>query len=174
MQPRFSPFVCSFWVSALQKKPHLCDCVVIISRCFVEGLISRFIHEPTLSHTHTHTLSRADTAGCLGPLELIWPGQLWHLEHTHTHTNTQRERQGHTHLFSLTHILYSLPCELHYLSLWAVCWWQQRLTAVTKVNLASLSLSRFNALNATTPPSRSTSGRVAPASGPSNPTPSRL
>lgn len=41
--------------------------------------------------TPTFILSLADTAGCLGPLELICPGQLWHLAHAHTHLF------GHTH-----------------------------------------------------------------------------
>lgn len=174
-QPCFSPFVCSFWVSAWQKKKTLVRLCRHHFTLFHRGF-DFMLHPraPTFTHTHTHSVScrhswLSGTIGVNLARTAVTSGA-----HTHTHTHTSTQRDKDAHICSVTHILYSLPCDLHYLSLCPVCWWQQRLTAVTKVNLASLNLDRFNALNATTPPSRNTSGRVAPASGPSNPTPSRL
>lgn len=123
---------------------------------------------PTFTHTRSVSCRHSWLSGTIG----VNLARTAVTSGAHTHTSTQRDKD--THICSVTHILYSLPCDLDYLLLWPVCWWQRRLTAVTKVNLASLSLGRFNVLNAITPMSRSTAGSVAPASGPSNPTPSHL
>lgn len=69
--------------------------------------------------------------------ELIWPGQLWHLEcthaHAHRHAHTHAHTRTHTYVQSHTHSLFSSM----WLTLPSLCWWQQGLSVVTKVNFAS-------------------------------------